>query len=24
VMDRCMWRDAMKFDTHSPMSLNHG
>lgn len=24
VMDRCMWRDAMRFGAHSPMSLNHG
>ena len=24
VMDRCMWRDAMRFGTHSPMSLSHG
>ena len=24
VMDRCMWRDAMTFGAHSPMSLKHG
>jgi len=24
VMDRCMWRDAMRFGAHSSMSLNHG
>lgn len=24
IMDRCIWRDAMQFGAHSPMSLSHG
>ncbi|HTN93940.1 MAG TPA: CoA-binding protein [Gallionella sp.] len=24
VMDRCIWRDAMMFGAHAPMSLSHG
>jgi predicted CoA-binding protein len=24
IMDRCIWRDAMQFGAHAPMSLSHG